>query len=34
MLGVLLNSVNLKRDSYYYDYYRYYPAYYSDEKQR
>lgn len=34
ILGVLLNSVNLKRDSYYYDYYRYYSAYYGDEKKR
>ena len=29
VLGVLMNSVNLKRDGYYYDYYRYYHAYYS-----
>jgi len=28
ILGVLMNSVNLKRDGYYYDYYRYYHSYY------
>jgi capsular exopolysaccharide synthesis family protein len=30
ILGVLLNSVNLRRDGYYYDYYRYYHSYYGD----
>jgi Mrp family chromosome partitioning ATPase len=34
IIGVLLNSVNLKRDAYYYDYYRYYRAYYGDDKKR
>lgn len=34
ILGVLLNAVNLKRDSYYYDYYRYYHAYYGGDKKR
>jgi capsular exopolysaccharide synthesis family protein len=34
IIGVLLNSVNLKRDGYYYDYYRYYRAYYGDDKKR
>ena len=35
ILGVVMNSVNLKRDGYYYDYYRYYHAYYSpDSKKR
>lgn len=33
ILGVLLNSVNLRRDGYYYDYYRYYHAYYSSDEQ-
>lgn len=31
VLGVLLNSINLRRDSYYYDYYRYYHAYYGSD---
>jgi protein-tyrosine kinase len=35
ILGVVMNGVNMKRDGYYYDYYRYYSAYYSPEtKQR
>ncbi|MBI4634803.1 MAG: CpsD/CapB family tyrosine-protein kinase [Candidatus Rokubacteria bacterium] len=34
ILGVLLNSVNLQRDGYYYDYYRYYHAYYGGDKKR
>ena len=34
ILGVLLNSVNLTRDGYYYDYYRYYHAYYGGDKKR
>lgn len=36
ILGVLMNSVNLKRDGYYYDYYRYYHSYYhpGDGKKR
>ena len=34
ILGVLLNSVNLRRDAYYYDYYRYYHAYYGSDKKR
>lgn len=34
ILGVLLNSVNLTRDGYYYDYYRYYHAYYGSDKKR
>jgi protein-tyrosine kinase len=29
ILGVVMNAVNLKRDGYYYDYYRYYHSYYS-----
>lgn len=29
ILGVVMNSVNLKRDGYYYDYYRYYHSYYA-----
>jgi Mrp family chromosome partitioning ATPase len=33
ILGVLLNSVNLRRDGYYYDYYRYYHAYYGSDEQ-
>ena len=28
ILGIVLNSVDLRRDGYYYDYYRYYTAYY------
>ncbi len=31
ILGVLLNSVDLRRDGYYYDYYRYYHSYYGSE---
>jgi capsular exopolysaccharide synthesis family protein len=34
ILGVLLNSVNLKRDGYYDDYYRYYHAYYGDNDRK
>ncbi len=36
ILGVVMNSVNLKRDGYYYDYYRYYQSYYAsnDGKKR
>lgn len=34
ILGVLMNSVNLKRDGYYYDYYRYYHAYYSPSESK
>lgn len=35
ILGVLLNTVNLRRDGYYYDdYYRYYSAYYGGDKKR
>ena len=36
ILGVLMNSVNLRRDGYYYDYYRYYHSYYhtGDGKKR
>jgi len=35
ILGVVMNGVNLKRDGYYYDYYRYYNSYYSpDSKKR
>ena len=34
ILGVLMNHVNLKRDGYYYDYYRYYHAYYSPASGR
>jgi protein-tyrosine kinase len=29
ILGVVMNAVNLKRDGYYYDYYRYYHSYYT-----
>jgi len=29
VLGVVMNAVNLKRDGYYYDYYRYYASYYT-----
>jgi capsular exopolysaccharide synthesis family protein len=32
ILGVVMNGVNLKRDGYYYDYYRYYHSYYSPSK--
>jgi capsular exopolysaccharide synthesis family protein len=31
ILGVVMNGVNMKRDGYYYDYYRYSSAYYSPE---
>ena len=34
ILGVVMNGVNLKRDGYYYDYYRYSGAYYSGEKTK
>jgi capsular exopolysaccharide synthesis family protein len=36
ILGVVMNAVNLKRDGYYYDYYRYYHSYYAppDNKKR
>jgi capsular exopolysaccharide synthesis family protein len=34
ILGVLLNSVDLRRDGYYYDYYRYYRAYYGGDEKR
>jgi capsular exopolysaccharide synthesis family protein len=36
ILGVVMNNVNLKRDGYYYDYYRYYQSYYApnDGKRR
>jgi len=36
ILGVLMNSVNLRREGYYYDYYRYYHSYYhtGDGKKR
>ena len=30
ILGVVMNAVNLKRDGYYYDYYRYYQSYYNE----
>lgn len=33
ILGVLLNRVNVRRDGYYYDYYRYYHAYYGDGRK-
>ena len=33
ILGVILNSVNLRRDGYYYRYYRYYRAYYTGDKE-
>ena len=32
ILGIVLNSVDLRRDGYYYDYYRYYTAYYGAGK--
>jgi len=32
ILGIVLNSVDLRRDGYYYDYYRYYTAYYGAAK--
>jgi capsular exopolysaccharide synthesis family protein len=31
ILGVVMNGVNMKRDGYYYDYYRYYHSYYAPE---
>ena len=34
ILGVVMNSVNLKRDGYYYDYYRYYHSYYAPAEGR
>lgn len=34
ILGVLLNSVDFRRDSYYSDYYRYYNAYYGKEEKQ
>jgi capsular exopolysaccharide synthesis family protein len=34
ILGVVLNSVDMKRDGYYYDYYRYYTAYYGSRKPK
>ena len=36
ILGIVLNSVDLRRDGYYYDYYRYYQSYYApnDGKKR
>jgi protein-tyrosine kinase len=34
ILGVLLNSVNFRRDAYYNDYYRYYHAYYGSPQER
>ena len=30
----MLNSVNIRRDGYYYDYYRYYHAYYGQDASR
>jgi protein-tyrosine kinase len=32
ILGVVMNAVNLKRDGYYYDYYRYYHSYYAENE--
>jgi protein-tyrosine kinase len=32
ILGVVMNAVNLKRDGYYYDYYRYYHSYYTENE--
>ena len=32
ILGVVMNAVNLKRDGYYYDYYRYYHSYYTQSE--
>ena len=32
ILGVVMNAVNLKRDGYYYDYYRYYHSYYAQSE--
>ena len=34
ILGVVINNVNLKRDGYYYDYYRYYQSYYAPAEKR
>jgi len=34
ILGVVMNGVNMKRDGYYYDYYRYYHSYYSPGEGR
>jgi capsular exopolysaccharide synthesis family protein len=35
ILGVVINNVNLRRDGYYYDYYRYYQSYYAvDERKK
>ena len=34
ILGVVMNAVNLKRDGYYYDYYRYYHSYYTENEGR
>jgi capsular exopolysaccharide synthesis family protein len=34
ILGVVLNAVNLRRDGYYYTYYRYYQSYTADEGRR
>jgi capsular exopolysaccharide synthesis family protein len=34
ILGVVMNGVNMKRDGYYYDYYRYYHSYYAAETPR
>jgi protein-tyrosine kinase len=33
ILGVVMNAVNLKRDGYYYDYYRYYQSYYTENEE-
>ena len=32
ILGVLMNDVDLKRDGYHYDYYRYYQSYYTENE--
>jgi protein-tyrosine kinase len=32
ILGVVMNAVNLKRDGYFYDYYRYYHSYYTENE--
>jgi Mrp family chromosome partitioning ATPase len=34
ILGVVMNGVNMKRDGYYYDYYRYYHAYYTSAEDK
>ena len=34
ILGVVMNGVNMKRDGYYYDYYRYYQSYYTPSEGR